>query len=80
MPDTVAQLVQRARALPPEDLEALVEGLLAALHGPAQRELDAPSAEEIGRRLAEYDSGAVEAVDAEDVFAKAAHCERAEPE
>jgi len=72
MPDTVAQLVQRARALHHEDLEALVEELLAALHEPAMHELEAPSAEEIGRRLAEYDSGAVEAVDAEEVFAKVA--------
>ncbi|HSV58163.1 MAG TPA: addiction module protein [Variovorax sp.] len=38
---------------------------------PAVAELDAAWAEEIERRLAEYDRGEVPAVDAEEVFAKA---------
>jgi putative addiction module component (TIGR02574 family) len=72
MPDTVADLVQRGRALPPEEREKLVEQLLESLNESAARQLDATWAAEIKKRLAEYDSGAVAAIDAEEVFAKAA--------
>lgn len=72
MPDTVAELVQRGRALPPEEREALVDQLLESLNEPAARELDAAWSAEIEKRLAEYDSGAVAAIDAEEVFARAA--------
>jgi len=72
MRDTVADLVQRGRALPPEEREKLVEQLLESLNESAVRELDATWAAEIQKRLAEYDSGAVAAIDAEEVFAKAA--------
>ena len=72
MPDTVAELVQRGRALPPEQREKLVEQLLESLNESAARELDASWKAEIAKRLAEYDSGAVAAIDAEEVFAKAA--------
>ena len=71
MPDTVAELVQRGRALPPEQREKLVEQLLESLNESAARELDASWKAEIAKRLAEYDSGAVAAIDAEEVFAKA---------
>lgn len=72
MPDTVAELVQRGRALPPEEREELVDQLLESLNESAARELDATWSVEIEKRLAEYDSGAVTAIDAEEVFAKAA--------
>ncbi len=72
MLDTVAELVQRGRALPPEEREELVDQLLKSLNEPAARELDAAWSAEIEKRLAEYDSGAVAAIDAEEVFAKAA--------
>jgi putative addiction module component (TIGR02574 family) len=72
MPETVADLVQRGRALPPEEREKLIEQLLESLNESAARELDASWSAEIEKRLAEYDSGAVAAVDAEEVFAKAA--------
>jgi putative addiction module component (TIGR02574 family) len=72
MSDTVADLVQRGRALPPEEREKLVEQLLESLNESAARDLDAAWAVEIKKRLAEYDSGALKAVDAEEVFAKAA--------
>jgi putative addiction module component (TIGR02574 family) len=72
MPETVADLVQRGRALPPEEREKLVEQLLESLNESDARELDASWSAEIEKRLAEYDSGAVAAVDAEEVFAKAA--------
>jgi putative addiction module component (TIGR02574 family) len=76
MPDTVAELVQRGRALPPEEREKLVDQLLETLNESASRELDAAWSVEIEKRLAEYDSGAVTAIDAEEVFAKAAHLAR----
>mgnify|MGYP000966962094 CR=1 FL=1 len=71
MPDTVADLVQRGRALPREEREDLVEQLLESLNESAAQELDSTWKAEIARRLAEYDSGAVAAIDAEEVFAKA---------
>jgi putative addiction module component (TIGR02574 family) len=72
VPDTVADLVLRGRALPPEERERLVEQLLESLNESAARDLDATWAAEIKKRLDDYDSGAVEAIDAEEVFAKAA--------
>ena len=71
MPDQVAELVQRGRELPVEDRERLVDQLLESLNEPAAAELDAAWEVEIERRLSEYDSGAIQAVDAEEVFAKA---------
>jgi putative addiction module component (TIGR02574 family) len=76
MPDTVADLVQRGRALPPEDRERLVDQLLESLNEPAAAELDAAWDAEIERRLAAYDRGEVQAIDAEEVFAKAASLSR----
>lgn len=71
MPDPVAELVERGRALPPQDRERLVDELLASLNEPGAAELDAAWEGEIERRLAAYDAGDVQAVDAEDVFAEA---------
>lgn len=71
MPDPVAELVERGRALPPEDRERLVDQLLESLNEPAAAQLDAAWESEIERRLAEYDQGAVEAIDAEEVFTRA---------
>lgn len=71
MSDPVAELVERGRALAPEDRERLVDQLLESLNEPAAGELDPAWEAEIGRRLAEYDSGEVRAVDAAEVFAKA---------
>lgn len=71
MPDQVSELVQRGRALAPEDRERLVDQLLESLNEPAAAELNAAWEAEIERRLAQYDQGAVQAVDAAEVFAKA---------
>ena len=71
MPDQVSELVQRGRALAPEDRERLVDQLLESLNEPAAAELDAAWEAEIEQRLAAYDQGAVQAVDAAEVFAKA---------
>jgi putative addiction module component (TIGR02574 family) len=71
MPDQVAELVLRGRSLAPEDRERLVDQLLESLNEPAVAELDQAWEAEIERRLAQYDRGEVQAVDAEEVFAKA---------
>jgi putative addiction module component (TIGR02574 family) len=71
MQDPVAELVRQGRQLPPADRERLVEGLLESLNAPEVATLDASWEQEIERRLAEYDSGAVQAIDADVVFAKA---------
>ena len=71
MPDQLADLVKRARALPPDERERLVDELLESLNEPAAAELNAAWEAEIGRRLGEYDRGEVQAIDAEEVFAKA---------
>jgi putative addiction module component (TIGR02574 family) len=71
MPDQVSELVKRGRALAPKDRERLVDELLESLNEPAANELNAAWESEIERRLAEYDRGDVQAIDAEEVFAKA---------
>lgn len=76
MPDPVADLAQRARALAPADRERLVTELLESLNAPAASELDAAWELEITHRLAAYDRGDVQAIDAEEVFAKARHLAR----
>ena len=73
MPDPIAELAQRARALAPADRARLVTELLESLNAPAASELDAAWESEITRRLAAYDRGDVQAIDAEEVFAKARH-------
>ena len=71
MQDPVADLVRHGRQLPPADRKRLVDGLLESLNAPSAEGLDASWEQEIQSRLAEYDSGEVQAVDAETVFAKA---------
>jgi putative addiction module component (TIGR02574 family) len=71
MPDQVSELVKRGRALAPEDRERLVDQLLESLNEPAAAELNAAWETEIERRLAEYDQGIVQAINAAEVFAKA---------
>jgi putative addiction module component (TIGR02574 family) len=70
MTDPVAELSQRARALSPQDRARLAEELLASLEGEAEREDDAASDAELVRRIAEVDSGAVELLPADEVFAR----------
>jgi putative addiction module component (TIGR02574 family) len=71
MTDPVAELVERGRALAPQDRERLVDQLMQSLNEPAARELEASWEAEIERRLAQYDRGEVPAVAADEVFAKA---------
>ena len=71
MPDQVSELVKRGRALAPADRERLVDQLLESLNESAAAELNAAWETEIERRLAEYDQGTVQAIDASEVFTKA---------
>jgi putative addiction module component (TIGR02574 family) len=71
MPDTAAELANRGRQLPREERERLVDELLESLNEPAAAELDAAWSSEIERRLAAYDRGEIQALSAEEVFAKA---------
>jgi putative addiction module component (TIGR02574 family) len=71
MQDQVAELVRQGRQLPPDDRERLVDGLLESLNLSAVAELEGTWEAEIERRLAAYDSGQVQAIDADLVFAKA---------
>lgn len=71
MPDTAAELAVRGKRLPREERERLVDELLESLNEPASTELDAAWSAEIERRLAAYDRGEVQALSAEEVFAKA---------
>ena len=71
MPDTAADLVKRAKLLPPREREQVVDELLKSLNEPAASELDAAWEAEIERRLAAYDRGEVKAIPAEEVFSRA---------
>lgn len=70
MTDPVAELSQRAKALAPEDRARLAEELLASLEGELEPQLDAAWDAELAKRIAEVDSGAVELVPADEVFAR----------
>ena len=71
MNDQVAVLAERGLALSQEDRTRLAEVLLASLDPEPQSEVEAAWEVEIERRLAAYDRGEVQAIDAEEVFAKA---------
>ena len=71
MPDQVIELAERGKALTPGDSSRLVDLLLESLHESPIAEIEAAWEKEIDRRLAEYDRGEVQAIDAEEVFAKA---------
>lgn len=70
MPNHVAELIKQGRALEPTDRSRLVDELLASLNEPVA-ELASDWNAAIEQRLADYDQGRVEALDAQDVFAKA---------
>jgi putative addiction module component (TIGR02574 family) len=71
MKDQVVELAERGKALAPEDRSRLVDMLLESLHEASLSEVEAAWDEEIERRLAAYDRGEVEAIDGEEVLAKA---------
>lgn len=69
MPDTAAELEQRAKLLPDERAR-LVDALLESLNEPAAAQPDAAWEGEIARRLAAHDRGQVQAASAAEVFAR----------
>lgn len=68
MTDLVAELSQRARELAPEDRARLAEELLASIEGHLEPAVDAAWDEEIRKRIAEVESGAVKLIPADEVF------------
>lgn len=71
MPDTVAELAQRGRALDAKDRERLVELLLDSLFESPDRNVEEAWRHEIRRRVAAYERGEAVLCDAEEVMAEA---------
>ena len=71
MQDQVSELVEKGRLLPAADRERVINGLLVSLNESAFAALDPAWEDEIAKRLAEYDRGTVQAIDADIIFAKA---------
>ncbi len=71
MQDPVAELAERSNALTPQDRSRLVDMLLVSLHEEPLAEVSAAWDEEVEHRLAAFDRGEVQALDGEQVLAKA---------
>lgn len=71
MARAVSEIATEIRALEPNDQEHLSRALLEELDGPADPDVDRAWLEEAQRRSHELDSGAVEAIPANEVIAKA---------
>lgn len=71
MSSLVEELSARAKALSAEDRARLAEELLESLQGEADADAEAAWDQEIERRVAEIESGAVRLIAAEEVHAEA---------
>lgn len=71
MPDTGSDLALRAKRLPAEERERLIDELLVSIDEPDVSALDEAWSAEVEDRLAAFERGEVWAVPAEVVFAKA---------
>ena len=71
MRDQVTELAERGKALAPEDRSRLVDMLLVSLHEAPVAEVEVAWDQEVERRLAAYDRGELQALDGEEVLAKA---------
>ena len=71
MRDQVAELAERGEKLAPEDRSRLVDMLLASLHEAPIAEVEAAWDQEVEGRLAAYDRGEMQAIDGEEVLARA---------
>lgn len=76
MRDQVVELAEQGKALAPEDRSRLVDMLLESLHESPLADVEAAWDEEVERRLAAYDRGEIEAVEGEEVLAKARQLSR----
>ena len=65
-----AKLADQALSLPCEDRVYLVDRLLQSLNAPSQAEIDRLWAEEAERRVDEMDSGKLQTIPGEQVFAE----------
>jgi putative addiction module component (TIGR02574 family) len=65
----IQELIDEANALPVDERALVVESLLKSLN-PTETDIDGKWAEVADKRLAELESGAVEAVPGEEVFEK----------
>lgn len=71
MPDIVAELAERGRALKPEDRARLVDLLLDSLADSTDPSVDEAWRQEIRRRVAAYERGEADLYDEEDVMTEA---------
>ncbi|MBV5297546.1 MAG: addiction module protein [Rhodoferax sp.] len=76
MSTLLAELVQRACTLSPDERAHLAEVLLESLHVTPLPEVETEWQREIESRVAAYDRGEVSTYSAEDVFAEARHLVR----
>jgi putative addiction module component (TIGR02574 family) len=72
MTTSVEEIVQRARALIPQDRARLAEELFASLHEQSESDAEAEWEQEITRRVDEIKSGSAKLIPAEQVFAETA--------
>jgi putative addiction module component (TIGR02574 family) len=72
MTTPVEDLVQRARALSPQDRARLAEELLASLDEESDSDAEAAWEQEIGRRVEDIKAGRAQLIPAEQVFAETA--------
>jgi putative addiction module component (TIGR02574 family) len=71
MNNQLLELADRGKPPSPKDCSRLVDLLLESLHEARLGEVEAAWDEEAERRLAAYDRGEVQAVDGEEVLARA---------
>lgn len=71
MLDQVVELAERGKALAPADRSRLVDMLLESLHEGPVAQVEAAWDAEVERRLEAYDRGEIQAIDGEEVLAKA---------
>jgi len=70
MPDTLAELKDKASRLPESDRATLALALIESLDGPADAEVEEAWRTEIERRVAAYERGEVKLVPGDEVFAR----------
>lgn len=68
----LAEVLESALVLEPQERAALAERLLASLDDVSEQETERLWAEEAARRLAEYRAGRADVIDASEVMEKAA--------
>ncbi len=70
MPSTLTELKERAAELPEQDRAALALSILESLDDPADPEVEEAWRVEIARRIGQIESGEVQLIPGEEVFAR----------